>query len=231
MPDMLPAPGVATPQTASRTTRPRPPPTDEALMKRAQRGDSEAFGVLFDRHVRLALGITRRICGPDLAEDATQSAFLSAWRARESFSTSHGSFRSWLCRISHNRALDLLRSRRSINGDVSADTDLLEWHLARGSGGGEGPEEIAERTDEEAEMRTALGRLPEAQREVIVLAYFGGMTHLDIAEALDLPTGTVKGRMRLGLTRLRRDPHVRARWPDPFSDRTRIPDGHSLPET
>ena len=220
MSDMRTASGVAN-RVAPRPGGNGSRRSDEELMALAQRGDVAAFGDLFDRHVRLAVGIARRICGPDQAEDAAQAAFLSAWRGRGSFSPAAGSFRSWLCRISHNRALDDLRARRAHEVATSADAAAFERHLGRDSGDEDPPALEFERSEEGEEMRAALGRLPGAQREVVVLAYFGGMTHTEIAGALDLPAGTVKGRMRLALTRLRRDPHVLARWSDPVGGRER----------
>lgn len=195
----------------------RPPPphrgglTDEALMIRSQGGDTMAFGSLYDRHARLALGLTRRICGPDLAEDAVQGAFLAAWNARATFSPEYGNFRAWICRISRNRALDLLRSERVHRSRRSDDPEDLSRHLARDPHPADAPWQQLESAEEVAELRAALLLLPEAQRAVIVLAYFAGMTHTEIASALDEPCGTIKGRMRLGLTRLRRDPDVVAR--------------------
>ena len=197
----------------------RPPPaesgtsTDEALMVRSQGGDAQAFGRLYDRHVRLTLGLTRRICGPDLAEDAVQGAFLSAWNGRGTFSPEHGNFRAWICRISRNRALDLLRSERIHRTRLDEDPLALARYLTRDTSAAGTPEGAVQRGEEEAEIRAALLELPEAQRQVIVLAYFAGMTHSEIADALDEPSGTIKGRMRLGLTRLRRDPRIAARAP------------------
>ena len=195
----------------------RPPPsasgvvTDEDLMARSQGGDTDAFGRLYDRHARLTLGLTRSICGSDLAEDAVQGGFLSAWTARASFSPEQGTFRSWICRICRNRALDLVRADRVHGSRRNDDPEALGRHLARDPQPAGTPEHLVESAEEEADLHAALLLLPEAQREVIVLAYFAGMTHAEIAAALDEPRGTIKGRMRLGLTRLRRDPRFATR--------------------
>jgi RNA polymerase sigma-70 factor (ECF subfamily) len=203
--------------SAARRSTARPPParrarlSDEALMVRSQGGDTEAFGHLYDRHARLTLGLTRQICGPDLAEDAVQGAFLSAWNGRGTFSPEHGNFRAWICRISRNRALDLLRAERIHRTRVDADSEGADRLLPDDLHPDRAPEQIVENAEDEAEVRAALLQLPVAQREVIVLAYFAGLTHSEIADALGKPRGTVKGRARLGLTRLRRDPRIVAR--------------------
>ena len=193
--------------------------TDEALMRRAQGGEHAAFATLFDRHVRLAVGIARRICGPELAEDATQATFLSAWTGRGTYSPEHGTFRSWICRISRNRALDAVRANRLHRMNVGGDGEALDRHLATLSRSEDLPAQVLEQAEERAELCGALRSLPGPQREVIELAYFGGLSHSEIAVALDMPSGTVKGRMRLGLTRLRRDPRVVPLQSDPFAPR------------
>jgi RNA polymerase sigma-70 factor (ECF subfamily) len=195
----------------ARSPSPRRRSSDEALMVRSQRGDTEAFGRLYDRHARLTLGLTRQICGPDLAEDAVQWAFLSAWNGRRTFSPEHGDFRAWICRISRNRALDLLRAERVHRSRLDGDSEGPDRHLSRDLNPAGVPEQVVESAEDEAEIRAALLQLPVAQREVIVLAYFAGLTHSEIADALGKPRGTIKGRARLGLTRLRRDPRIAAR--------------------
>ncbi len=161
----------------------RPPPTpigvatDEVLMARSQHGDTDAFGRLYDRHARLTTGLARRICGPDLAEDAVQGAFLSAWSARATYSSQSGSFRSWICRIARNRALDLLRANRVHESRRSDDANAFRRHEALDPQPLGAPSQAVESAEEKAEMRAALMLIPDAQREVIVLAYFAGMSH------------------------------------------------------
>ena len=172
---------------------------DEDLMQYVRKGDARAFELLYERHCGVAFSLAYRMTGKRAqAEDVVQEAFLAVWRARERFRRDRGSLRSWLLGIVHNRAIDALR-RGQVHAKRRASAEGLEER-----------EEAPERTDaeaarrEEAErVRTAIEELPEQQTRVIELAYFGGFTHTEIADMLDEPVGTVKGRMRLGLQKLR----------------------------
>jgi len=180
-----------------------PDESDEALMLRAQRNDSAAFGRLYDRHAGPALAVARSVChNPGLAEDAVQESFLSIWRGRASYRPRAGaSFRGWALETVRNRAIDSHRRRLAAKRPrIAAEPvdDLPE------TASGSALDEVIE-LDERKALRGLLERLPEAQAEVISLAFFGEMTHAEIAEQLELPTGTVKGRMRLGMEKLRRD--------------------------
>jgi RNA polymerase sigma-70 factor, ECF subfamily len=172
---------------------------DEELMQLVYDGDARAFEVMFDRHSGAAFSLAYRMCGRRaLAEEIVQEAFVSLWRSNARYDRARGSVRSWVLRVVHNRAIDTFRREVSIAGnDVPGDW-ITEVMPAR------------ERTDEEAErrsdarlVRSALEELPADQRQVIELAYFGGFSHTQIADALGLPAGTVKGRMRLALSKLR----------------------------
>jgi RNA polymerase sigma-70 factor, ECF subfamily len=172
---------------------------DEDLMSRVQDGDARAFEVIFDRHADAAFSLAYRMCGRrGTAEDVVQEAFLSLWRSGARYDHSRGSVRSWILGVVHNRAIDLFR-RDSVrtSRDVS-DEAAVERMPSPASTQGE-----VERRDDASQVRGALQDLPDEQRQVIELAYFGGFTHSEIAEQLKLPAGTVKGRMRLGLTKLR----------------------------
>jgi RNA polymerase sigma-70 factor (ECF subfamily) len=132
-----------------------------------------------------------------MAEDIVQEAFLSLWRTGARYNRGRGSVRSWVLATVRNRAIDAFRRETTSAGRNVADDAALAQLVA------------AERTDSQAEhraqaqrIRTALGQLPDEQRHVIELAYFGGFTHTEIAAMLDAPVGTVKGRMRLGLKKL-----------------------------
>jgi len=172
---------------------------DEELMELVDGGEMRAFEVVFDRHASAAYSLAFRMCGRRaLAEDIVQEAFLSLWRSGAGYDRTRGSVRSWVLSAVHNRAIDQLRRAGAKAGRDVHDDGIAERLPARESTDAE-----VERRDEADRVRGALGELPPDQRRVIELAYFGGLTHSQIAEALDLPPGTVKGRMRLGLTKLR----------------------------
>lgn len=190
----------------SRVVRPRRSSTDELrkladeeLMALVAGGDAGAFEVVLERHADAAFSLAYRICGRRaLAEEIAQEAFLSVWRSGGRYDRTRGSVRTWTLGIVHNRAVDVLR-RSSVQERRRVSDEGLEELL-----------EAPERTDAQAfdsavssDVRAALGSLPDEQRRVIELAYFGGFTHVEIASMLDVPIGTVKGRMRLGLRKLR----------------------------
>jgi RNA polymerase sigma-70 factor, ECF subfamily len=172
---------------------------DEELMQLVRRGHAPAFEVLYDRHADAAFSLAFRICGQRaLAEDVVQEACLSLWRSGARYDRDRGSVRTWLLGIVHNRAIDALR-RRTVRDRGLVTEEGIEERLAA-------PErtdvEVARR-DEAREIRDVLEQLPDEQSRVIELAYFGGLTHVEIASMLKTPVGTVKGRMRLGLGKMR----------------------------
>src|SRR5690348_11606865 len=162
-------------------------------------GDARAFEVIFDRHGSAAFSLAYRMCGRrSVAEDVVQEAFMSLWRSGARYDRGRGSVRSWVLSVVHNRAIDAFRREKVRSSRDVADDGITERMPAR-----ERTEAEVERRDEAQTIRSALGELPADQRQVIELAYFGGFSHTQIAEILKLPAGTVKGRMRLGLTKLR----------------------------
>ncbi|HJS95044.1 MAG TPA: sigma-70 family RNA polymerase sigma factor [Solirubrobacteraceae bacterium] len=172
---------------------------DEELMELVDGGDTRAFEVIFDRHAGAGYSLALRMCGRRaLAEDIVQEAFLSLWRSGSGYDRARGSVRSWVLSAVHNRAVDALRRAGAKTGRDVSDEGIAERLPAR-----DATEAEVERRDESRRVRGALDELPADQRQVIELAYFGGLSHSQIAEMLDLPPGTVKGRMRLGLTKLR----------------------------
>ena len=172
---------------------------DEDLMERVAHGDAAAFEVVFDRHGGPAFSLAYRMCGQRaLAEDVVQEAFLSLWRKSGRFDQQRGSLRTFILGVVRNRAIDSFRARSSREHRDVTDEGLAERIAAPGLTDVE-----AGRREQAASVRAALLELPEEQRRVIELAYFGGFTHVQIAELLALPPGTVKGRMRLGLNKLR----------------------------
>src|SRR5579859_2263850 len=172
---------------------------DEELMQLVARNDPDAFAVLLERHADAAFSLAYRMCGRHaIAEDVTQEAFLAIWRSGARYDSTKGSVRTWVLGIVHHRAVDSLR-RNDVHARRRAGEEGLEESL-----------EATERTEAQAidneaarELRGALDELPRDQRRVIELAYFGGFTHVEIASMLEEPIGTVKGRMRLGLKKLR----------------------------
>lgn len=172
---------------------------DEDLIERVVAGDARAFEVIFDRHGDVAFSLAYRMCGRRAqAEDVVQEAFLSLWRGSARYDQTRGSVRSWLLTVVRNRAIDSFRHATAKAGRDVADDGATERLPAP-----ERTEVEVERREDAARVRTALTDLPSGQRQVIELAYFGGFTHTQIAELLSLPAGTVKGRMRLGLNKMR----------------------------
>ena len=173
---------------------------DEDLMVLVERKDPVAFEVLYDRHGGAAYSLAHRIVGgPEAAEDVVQEAFLSIWRSGAHFDAARGSVRSWTLGVVRNRSIDALRRQSGKAPKLDFDDDAtLEAQPA-----GELTDSEAIRRETASRVRGALSELPEEQSEVIGLAYFGGFSHSEIAEMLTMPLGTVKGRMRLGLEKLR----------------------------
>jgi RNA polymerase sigma-70 factor, ECF subfamily len=173
---------------------------DEDLMPLLAEKDPEAFEVFYDRHGGAAYSLAYRIVGDRSgAEDVVQEAFISIWRSGAHFDRARGSVRSWTLGIVRNRAIDALRRQSGKAPKLDFDDEAaIEQRAA------------PDYTDEQAidresarELRGALSELPDEQSKVIELAYFGGFSHSEIAEMLSMPLGTVKGRMRLGIEKIR----------------------------
>jgi RNA polymerase sigma-70 factor, ECF subfamily len=168
---------------------------DGDLMRRLLADDAVAFSLMYDRHVRAVYGLALRMLRDrTAAEDVAQEAFVALWRNRHSYAPERGTAAAWLLTITRNRAIDVIRRGRG-HRDVGLD--------------GEDECEAPDRTDEEALRQVeagvigvALDALPDAQRRVLELGYFDGLSHREIATRLQVPLGTVKGRMRLGLDKL-----------------------------
>jgi RNA polymerase sigma-70 factor (ECF subfamily) len=175
---------------------------DEDLISLVQEArDPQAFAALYDRHARAAYSLAYRMMGEkQAAEDIVQDAFLKLWRAADSYRAERASVRTWLLSVVHNRAIDQLRSaasRRRTQEKVEATAPRSQPSEA-----------FAEswRNTQGEQVREALKTLPREQLKVLALVYFSGYTQVEIAELLGLPLGTVKGRMRLGLKKLRGSP-------------------------
>jgi len=171
---------------------------DEDLISLTDGGDTQALAALYDRHGRVAYSLAYRMMGErQAAEDLVQEAFLKVWRAAGSYRVERASVRTWILSILNNRGIDMLRSsasRRRTQDRVEAQTPSSQPSEAFGE---------TWRSSQREQVREALRGLPPEQLKVLELAYFSGYTHKEIAELLDLPLGTVKGRMRLGLKKIR----------------------------
>lgn len=173
---------------------------DEDLLTLVERADPQAFEVIYDRHSRVAYSLAFRLLGDrQAAEDLVQDAFLAVWRGSASYAPARGSVRNWLLSILHNRGVDRLRTMAA----MARRQEALEQVTLREPAGPDAATEAVGRAMA-GSVRSELDELPEEQLQVLKLAYYGGFTHQEIASMLELPLGTVKSRMRLGLERLRK---------------------------
>jgi RNA polymerase sigma-70 factor (ECF subfamily) len=172
---------------------------DEDLMQLVASGEPRAFETIYERHATAVFSLAYRICGVrSVAEEVAQETFLTIWRSGARYDRTRGSVRTWLLGIVHNRAIDVLRrtavhERRRVSDEQAAE--VLEAP--------ERTEAEVARRETARSVRALLDVLPPEQRRVVNLAYFGGFTHEEIARMLDAPVGTVKGRMRLALEKMR----------------------------
>jgi RNA polymerase sigma-70 factor, ECF subfamily len=172
-------------------------PTDEELMQRVQDDDAAAFAELYERIAPRAFRVAMHLLNGDRerSADTVQDGFISVWRSRDRYCPESGRVSAWALGVVRNRAIDNMR--RNARHALPRSDDQPE-HAA--------PDDVesavAERTAA-ADLRSHVERLPMPQREVVVLAFYGQLSHTEIARHLALPVGTVKGRMRLGLTKLR----------------------------
>jgi RNA polymerase sigma-70 factor, ECF subfamily len=172
---------------------------DEDLMQLMRQGDAQAFEIIYERHANAAFSLAYRMTGRrGAAEDVVQEAFLSLWRSGARYDRTRGSVRTWVLGIVHNRAIDALRRNLRHDTRRASDEGIEERFEAK-----ERTDLQAAHSEEAAEVRSALDTLPEEQSKAIELAYFGGFSHSEIATMLEMPIGTVKGRIRLGLEKLR----------------------------
>jgi RNA polymerase sigma-70 factor, ECF subfamily len=172
---------------------------DRAALERIARDELGALDELYERYKTMAYSIAYRITNDTtLAEDVVQEAFLGAWRNATRYVEGRGSVKTWLLSIVHHRAIDAVRRRRATT-DLPDRDDVPPPALRL-------PDVWADVSAnlEAQEVRAALAALTDVQREAIELAYFGGLTQVEIAERTGTPLGTVKSRMRLGLLAMRR---------------------------
>lgn len=168
--------------------------------------DSGPLEALYDRYFRQCYALAVRILSnPAMAEEVVQEVFLKVWQSPQSFDQQRGRFASWLLSVVHHRCIDEVRkNKRTISGNISFDSEEGgDDLLTRLSDDSKGPEEVAWLSEQRTNVRKALTKLSDVQRRVIELAYFGGMTQMEIASYLGEPLGTVKTRIRLALQKLR----------------------------
>lgn len=174
-------------------------PAPAALIARCAGGDQGALATLYDATAAQVNGLALRILGDrELAEEITGDVFLQAWRSAASYDAQRGSPIAWLLTMTRSRAIDRLRATA---GD-RRQTAPFELGL-RAAAQEPGPEETSNLAQRGRFVRAALDRLSREQREAIELAFYGGLSHGEIADALGAPLGTVKTRIRLGMGRLR----------------------------
>jgi RNA polymerase sigma factor (sigma-70 family) len=176
-------------------------PADVQMVERVVAGDQQALGELYDRWSKPAFSLARRVCADEgLAEDVVQEVFIAFWREPGRFDPSRGAFGSWLLTLVHHKAVDAVRRESAIRRrTVPAAEDGEEWSVAPGPGA----DQAALGAVVAGQVRDALGRLPDEQREALALAYYGGYTQREVATLTGVPLGTVKSRMFTGVQRLR----------------------------
>lgn len=178
---------------------------DESLVRLIRQAHGEALGELYDRYSRLVFSLALNSVGdPETAEEVTQDVFLRVWQRAGQFRPDRGKVTTWLTSITRHRAIDQLR-RRAVRPERHsvgwAEVPLRSEPLANG------PEEATVLALERERVRAAVADLPEEQQEALALAYFAGLSQSQIAEALGLPLGTAKTRIRLGMQKLRQALH------------------------
>jgi RNA polymerase sigma-70 factor (ECF subfamily) len=193
-----------------------PPPdaeSDAALVARVAAGDAEALGALYDRHGATCYALARAVVGaPDEADDVVAGAFAQLWRTAARYDGARGSVGAWVTMVTRTRALDHVRARRrraraeeraAADAGAGAPFDAGAAPAVPLGGSAEPADAALERGETAGLVRRALATLPAPQREAILLAFFGGLSHTDVAARLGQPLGTVKTRIRAGLHRLR----------------------------
>ncbi len=189
-----------------RVEDPLPPveTSDAELVHRVSLGDTAALEALYTRYARVVYSFAMRIVmDPMLAEEVLQEVFVRTWRQADRFQRSRGNFASWLLSITHNLAIDEIRKRqrRPQKSDSVDVTDALFGLVDEATN----VEEADQATELRVRIQVAMLTLPDAQREAIELAFFSGLSQREISARLDIPLGTIKTRMRLGLKKLRQE--------------------------
>jgi RNA polymerase sigma-70 factor (ECF subfamily) len=169
---------------------------DAELVRRVAADDMDALRVLYERYGSIVFGMARRVLGDrQLAEECTQDVFVALWRGAAKYEPERARVSTWLIGITRYRAIDLVRRRAARPVDPYGEI----WS------GDESPDsaDLAATADQARRVAAAVAELPALQRDALTLAYFEGLSHSEIADRLEVPLGTVKGRIRLALDRLR----------------------------
>lgn len=178
------------------------PASDEALLRQISRAETQALSELYDRYGRLVFSLAVRVVGDsETAEEITQDVFVQVWKKAQTYQPDLGRPVTWLVSIARHRAIDMLRRRRvrpSERLDGLEEEDFPLKTLDE-----DAPEHLSELSQSRERLQRALASLPEEQRRVLLLAYFEGLSHRELAEKFSQPLGTVKTRLRLGLQKLR----------------------------
>jgi RNA polymerase sigma-70 factor, ECF subfamily len=170
---------------------------DAELVARVGDGDTAALRELYERFGSILFGMALRIAGDrQAAEECTQDVFVSVWQRARDYEPERAAVSTWLITIARNRAVDYVRRRAARPADPYAEVEPTDDPSADVA-------DTVAAAETSRRMAAALAELPHAQREVLILAYFQGLSHSEIADSLGLPLGTVKGRTRLALDRLR----------------------------
>jgi RNA polymerase sigma-70 factor (ECF subfamily) len=186
-------------------TRSDPSNGDRVLVARLAAGDERALAELYDRYGAMAYSLACSILhDPSEAEEAASDAFVQVWSTAASFDPGRASVGAWISMITRTRSLDRLRARKrravTVEKAAGLDQEGMALPIARFE---PAPDRHAEQSETRQRVNERLETLPEAQRRAIELAYFGGLSHSEIAEELNEPLGTVKTRIRSGMDKLR----------------------------
>jgi RNA polymerase sigma-70 factor (ECF subfamily) len=168
--------------------------SDNELVEASLSGDNSAFGLLVLRYRKLAIGVAYRMCGDSaVAEDVAQDTFVRVWDRLHTFRPQSGNFRSWMCRIATNLTIDTLRRQRP-----TVDVEQVSIPASTGR-----PEAHTLRRERALAVRSAIADLPEQTRAALILREYEGLSYQEVADALDIPMGTVKSRLNDARRRLR----------------------------
>jgi len=174
---------------------------DIELMREISDGNAQALGELYDRYSRLVFSMAYGVVqNRETAEEVTLDIFTRAWEKGSTYDPQLAKVSTWLVRMTRNRAIDRLRREkaRPMRNSVSLSLILNEPVIEKNA-----PEAVVQLSMEQQRVRLAVASLPPSQKEALALAFFGGLSHSEIAQQLDLPLGTVKGRIRAGMKKLR----------------------------